>query len=60
MLGLFFNPWTADNKCFLLNRDNWSQQFAFCKFRFNFENLQKKDDPHSWCIFELMDSKKRG
>ena len=29
--------------------------FAFCKFRYKFEHFQKKDDPHSWCIFELPD-----
>ena len=34
--------------------------FAFSKFRFNFEHSQKKDDPHSWCIFELADSEIRG
>ena len=33
---------------------------AFYKFRFNFEHFQKKDDPHSGCIFELTDSEKRG
>ena len=34
--------------------------FAFTKFRFNFEDFQKKDDPSSSCIFEFTDSKKRG
>ena len=34
--------------------------FAFSEFRSNFENFQKKDDPHSCCIFELMDSEKGG
>ena len=33
--------------------------FAFWKFTFNLENFQGKDDPHSWCIFELMDFEKR-
>ena len=33
---------------------------AFYKFRLNFEHFQKKDDPHSGCIFELKNSKKRG
>ena len=32
----------------------------FSKFRFNFEDFEKKDDPHSWCIFEFTDSEKRG
>ena len=34
--------------------------FVFCKFTFNFEHFQKKDDPHSWCIFELTDSERCG
>ena len=33
--------------------------FAFSKFKFNFEHLQKKDDPHPWCIFELTGSERR-
>ena len=33
--------------------------FAFSKFTLNFEHFQKKNDPHSWCIFELMLSQKR-
>ena len=33
--------------------------FAFSKFELNFEPFQKKDGPHSGCIFELRDSKKR-
>ena len=32
--------------------------FEFSKFRFNFEYFLKKDDPHSWCIFELAESEK--
>ena len=27
--------------------------FKFSKFKFNFEDFQKKDDPHSWWIFEF-------
>ena len=34
--------------------------FGISKFRFNFEKFQENDDPHSWCIFDIMDSKKRG
>ena len=34
--------------------------FAFSKFLLNFKNFQKKDYPHSWFIFERMDSEKRG
>ena len=33
--------------------------FEFSKFRFNFEHFQKRDDPHTWCSFELMDLEKR-
>ena len=33
---------------------------AFSKSRLNFEHLKKKDDPHSCCISEITDSKKRG
>ena len=29
---------------------------AFLKSRFNFEYFEKKDDPHSFCIFEITDS----
>ena len=32
---------------------------AFSKFRFNFEHFQKKDDPHSLCILEFIESEKR-
>ena len=76
MLGLFFNPLTADDKYYLPNRGNLVQHFqmelskkrevlsqfffAFFKFRFNFEHFEKKDDPHSSCIFELKDSERRG
>ena len=34
--------------------------FAFLKLSFNFEHFPKKDDPHSWCIFEVTDSQKHG
>ena len=35
--------------------------FFFCIFeiKFNFENFQEKDDPHSLCIFDLKDSQRR-
>ena len=33
---------------------------VYRKFKFNFEHFQKKDDPHSWCIFDFTDSKKCG
>ena len=34
--------------------------FPFSKFRFNFQHFQKKDDPQSWCIFEVTNSEKVG
>ena len=67
---------TADDKYSLLNRDNLRQpiptqlsqkqkaffQFflAFSKSTLNFEHLQKKDDLHSWNIFYITHSEKRG
>ena len=72
VLGLFVNPLTAGEKYSLLNRGNLLQHFQihsykkrkifceffliFSKFRVNFEHFQKKDDLHSWCIFEFTDS----
>ena len=66
------NTLTADDKCSLLNRDNLRQpiqillsqklktfsQFlsAFLKSSLNFEHFQKKDDPHSRRISDIMDS----
>ena len=67
---------TADDKDSLLNRDNLTQPIptilsqkqkaffkfflAFSKSTLNFENLQKKDDLHSWNIFHITHSEKRG
>ena len=34
--------------------------FTFSEFKLNLEHNQKKEDPHSWCIFELRDPEKRG
>ena len=45
---------------YLRNKKYFPIFFAFCKFRFNFEHSPKKDDPHTLCIFELKDSKRRG
>ena len=75
VLGLFVNPLPADDKYSLLKRGNLLQDFqmhlseiqkifcqfffTFSKFRVNFEHFQKKNDPHSWYIFELTDSGKR-
>ena len=63
ILRLFVNTLTADDKYSLLNKDNLTQRIQillyqqdktfsqfFCSFlksTFNFEHLQKKDDPHT-------------
>ena len=60
---MFVNTLTADDKYSLLNRDKLTQPIrtqlslkdtallefflAFSKSALNFENFQKKDDPHS-------------
>ena len=65
-LRLFVNTFTADYKYSFPNRDNLMQPiqillsqkrkhhsrffFAFFKSTLNFEDFQKKDDPHSRCI----------
>ena len=33
---------------------------AFSKARLNFEHLEKKYPPHSWCVSHIADSKKHG
>ena len=74
ILGLFVNPLTANDKYSLPNRGNLLQHFqmhlsqkrkifsefffTFSKFAVNFEDFQRKDDPHSRCIFEFKDSEK--
>ena len=63
ILRLFVNTLTVNDKQYLLNRDNLTQQiqmqlsqkqktfseffFAFLKSILNFKHLPKKDDPHS-------------
>ena len=32
---------------------------AFFKASSNFVHFQKKDDPHSWCISQILDTKER-
>ena len=70
--GLFVNPLTAHDKysllkvaiycnifrCIYLKDEEHFVNFfwTFSKFRVNFEDLQKKGDPHSRCIFEFTDS----
>ena len=67
---------TSDEKLFLLNRDNLTPPihmqlshkqktfsivfFSFLKSIINFEQIQKKDDTHSWCIPQITDSEKCG
>ena len=76
ILGVFVNTLTADGMYSLLNSHNLLQHlqmilsqkqknfswysFAIWKCRFNFENFQKKDDRHRWCIVELTDSETHG
>ena len=38
----------------------WYFFFSFSKFRFNFQNFQKKDHPDSWRVFELTGSERCG
>ena len=73
VLRLIVNMLTANNKCFLLNRDNLKQliqmhlsekQKTFSKFfseilklRLNLEHFPKKKDHHSRCISEITDAK---
>ena len=42
----------------LSQKQNTFSQFsaAFLKSSWNFEGFEKKDDPHSFCIFEITDS----
>ena len=60
---MFVNTLTADDKYSVLNRDNLTQQnrtqlsqkqkafsqffLAFPKYTLNFEDFEKRDDPHS-------------
>ena len=76
MLRLFVKTLTTDDKYSLLNRDNLTQpiqtqlsqkQNIFLMFSHHFWNIvsiwnifEKEDHPHSWCISEIMYSKKRG
>ena len=74
ILRLFINTLTTDDKYSLLNKENLTQPIqillyqkdrtfsqifsSFLKSTFNFEHFQKKDDPHSRCIFEIAVSEK--
>ena len=73
---MFVNTLTDEDKYSLLNRDNLRQPIGmhlsqiqkafrlfflpFSKSLLNFEHFQKKDDPHSFLISEIMHSGKRG
>ena len=71
ILGLVVNALAADDKYLVLDRDNFTlpiyMQFsqkqntfsdfflAILKSILNFENFEKKDDPHRFDIFEVTD-----
>ena len=73
VLKMFVNILTADDKYFLLNRDNlrkpihirlseiqkafWDVFSQILKSRLNFEHFPNKDHAHSWCISEITNSK---
>ena len=73
-LRLFVKTLTDDEKYCLLYRDNLSQPFqillsqkqktfsqlfsAFLKSTLNYAHFQKKDDPHSWCVYQITVSEK--
>ena len=73
-LGQLVNTLATEKKYPVLNRQNltipsqmqfsekqksFSRSFAeYLKSRLNFERFEKKDDPHSFCIFEVTDSEK--
>ena len=75
MLRNFVNILTADDKYFLVNRDNLTQpiqmhlslkQKYFSEFftqrwksSLNFKQFERKDDRYIWCIFEIRDSEKQ-
>ena len=74
ILRLFGNTLTADDKYYLLNKDNLTQSIqtllsqkektfseifsSFLKSTLIFEHFQEKDDPHSQCISEITVSEK--
>ena len=76
ILSLFVNTLIANHNYSVLNRDNSTQQIQMqlsqkqksfselfswvWKSSLNCEHFQAKYDPHSWCISEITNSKKRG
>ena len=75
VLKLFVNALTARDKYFLRNRENLTQPiqmqlsgkqeiylnffFAFLKSPLNFKCFPTKEAPHSLCVSEIKDPKKR-
>ena len=73
MLELLVNTLAANEKSPVLNKENltipiqmelyqkqknfWEFFAAFLRSYQNFERFEKKDDLHSFCIFEITDSK---
>ena len=71
LFSRFLHTLTADDKYSLISRDNWMQTIqkhlsqkqnifsrlfaAFFEFALNFEHCQKKYDPHSLFISEIID-----
>ena len=71
----FLDTLTANEKYSLNSKDKWMQKFqmhlsqkqnifselfcAFFEFVLNIQHFQKKDDPHSLCIFEFTDHERR-
>ena len=71
----FLNTLTANDKYSLNSKDKWMQKFQmhlfqkennfseffsqFLQSALNFEHFRKKDDPHSLCISEITDHKRR-
>ena len=76
ILRLFVNTLTADEKDYVLNRDNLTQPihmqlsdkekifsqfiFLFLKTILNFKSFSKRDDRHSCCISSITGSEKTG
>ena len=75
ILRPFVNALTADDKCSLDKRELLKKAIqiqlskelktfsiffvAVPKSLLNFEHLLKKDEPHSLCIFEMIDAERR-